>query len=343
MIKIEILKYKKNKMEDLKIIKKVSHNPWYCDGCNWYLYLNKKETCPLCNNKKTITGDIINYPSNESIYNLPFKNKTQKLNTTPKKRKIKIYNVGNINKTNNLILPEKNQKSTRIVCISDTHTKHWEIPYIPEGDILIHSGDFTLSGKDDEIIDFIKFFESQPHKYKIIIAGNHDITLQTDWYKKHFWRFSHNKEGPILLDAENLKNQICSKFIYLEDSEININGIRIYGTPWTELYHDWAFMLKSEELNNIWELIPSGIDILITHGPPFGCGLSYVIKNNEKIDFGDKGLSKHIEKIKPCINIFGHVHESYGTNRINGITYINCSTVTKKFKPINNPIVIDIL
>lgn len=68
---------------------------------------------------------------------------------------------------------------------------------------------------------------------KIVIARNHDVTLQVDQYKQHFWRFPHDEKGSLMLDAENLKKQLSSKFIYLEDSEVNINGIKFYGMEWT--------------------------------------------------------------------------------------------------------------
>jgi hypothetical protein len=54
-----------------------------------------------------------------------------------------------------------------------------------------------------------------------------------------------------------------------QDSKINIEGIRIWGSPWQPNYHEWAFMLeRGEVIKKKWDLIPEGTDVLITHGPP---------------------------------------------------------------------------
>jgi len=54
--------------------------------------------------------------------------------------------------------------------------------WLPDGDILIHTGDFTVSGQANEVKDFIKFLDAVPHKHKIVVAGNHDICLEPEWY-----------------------------------------------------------------------------------------------------------------------------------------------------------------
>ena len=46
----------------------------------------------------------------------------------------------------------------RILHISDTHSKHRELPPLPNADIIIHSGDFTFAGSEDEAYDFINWF-----------------------------------------------------------------------------------------------------------------------------------------------------------------------------------------
>jgi hypothetical protein len=57
-----------------------------------------------------------------------------------------------------------------IVCISDTHEKHLNLN-LPKGDILIHSGDFSLRGKIENIQKFNDFLGLLPYKHKIVIAG----------------------------------------------------------------------------------------------------------------------------------------------------------------------------
>jgi 3',5'-cyclic AMP phosphodiesterase CpdA len=67
----------------------------------------------------------------------------------------------------------------RIICISDTHGQHAGLR-VPDGDILIHAGDFmTYGNAPREIIDFNAWLGRQPHTHKIVIAGNHDRLFES--------------------------------------------------------------------------------------------------------------------------------------------------------------------
>ena len=138
----------------------------------------------------------------------------------------------------------------RIVCISDTHNCNEEI-VVPDGDLLIHSGDAVTSGTLLEIERFFRWFEQLPHKQKVLIAGNHDWAYQ--------------------LQPEMVRTLIPDSIIYLQDSSIEIGGLKIYGSPWQPRFFDWAFNLnRGPEMAEKWAMIPEDIDVLITHGPPNG-------------------------------------------------------------------------
>ena len=96
----------------------------------------------------------------------------------------------------------------KLICISDTHNKHEQIP-IPGGDILIHAGDITEGGTKREVVDFLKWFASQPHKHKIFIAGNHDFFFEKS-------------------SKEEIQEIIPENVHYLKESEITINGIKFW-------------------------------------------------------------------------------------------------------------------
>jgi predicted MPP superfamily phosphohydrolase len=120
---------------------------------------------------------------------------------------------------------------TRFGCISDTHSLNNPVHPIPDGDVLIHAGDFTMVGRTKEIREFNEFLTSLSHPHKVVIAGNHDIAFDLENYETlyPYWKFSlkekvDSKEAKKLLDS--------TKCTYLEDSEVTINGLRIYGTPW---------------------------------------------------------------------------------------------------------------
>ena len=58
----------------------------------------------------------------------------------------------------------------RVVCISDTHGRHRDCE-IPNGDVLIHAGDFTRYGKRADADDFNKWLGELPHRHKIVVNG----------------------------------------------------------------------------------------------------------------------------------------------------------------------------
>lgn len=206
---------------------------------------------------------------------------------------------------------------TKIVAISDTHMRHRDLE-VPEGDILIHAGDFTRKGKLEDVIDFNDWLGKLPHPNKIVIAGNHDFCFQSQ----------HDES------KKNLSNAI-----YLQDQSIELLGLKIYGSPWQPWFFDWAFNLKrGQEIKAKWDLIPKGTDILITHGPPMGI----LDKTSKGKSVGCEELNRRILEIKPKLHIFGHIHEAYGETLQNNISYINASNCDLSYKPSNQPIVFEI-
>lgn len=127
-----------------------------------------------------------------------------------------------------------------IVHISDTHNLHRELPELPAGDVLVHTGDCTMAGTENEAYDFMDWLCDQPHRHKIFIAGNHDFCL-------------YGATG-----IEGLPDDVH----YLSNTGITIDGLRFYGVP--------MFMedVATGEYNNLLMRIPHGTDVLLTHQPP---------------------------------------------------------------------------
>lgn len=111
-----------------------------------------------------------------------------------------------------------NQSSIKVVCISDTHNKADQIK-MPKGDVLIHGGDFTLSGLPQEVAKFNDFLKQSPFEVRIVIAGNHDLTFDTAHYSKDFSKRFHSREPPIDPIATKALLKDC---VYLEDSSYNL-------------------------------------------------------------------------------------------------------------------------
>lgn len=212
----------------------------------------------------------------------------------------------------------------RIVCISDTHNFHRSL-HVPAGDMLIHCGDATVNGTEEEIGDFADWFRQQPHEHKIFVAGNHD------------WLFERNPATACSL--------LGREVIYLQDSMTEVLGLKIYGSPWQPRFFDWAFNLsRGEEMAARWELIPPDIDILITHGPPNGI-LDSVPRGPLAENAGCEELAarlRNMRKGRLRLHVFGHIHEGYGIKAIDGITFVNASVCDAAYNPKNRPIEITI-
>lgn len=206
----------------------------------------------------------------------------------------------------------------RIVLLSDTHNCNEQIS-VPDGDILIHAGDATNRGQVDEIVAFNEWFSGFPHKHKIFVAGNHD------------WLFETRPKYAQSLLAKNV--------VYLQDSAVEILDLKIYGSPWQPRFFDWAFNLnRGDEMAEKWKLIPNEVDILITHGPPFG-----ILDETPRGDFaGCEELRKRVEEIRPRLHVFGHIHFGYGTEEKFGVRFVNASNCDEDYLPTNLPIVVDL-
>jgi len=207
--------------------------------------------------------------------------------------------------------------SIRIVAISDTHGNHWGLE-VPDGDILLHAGDMTVRGSIEDVKDFDAFLGQLPHPVKIVIAGNHDFCFERD------------PEGSAA---------VLTNAIYIQDQSVSIEGMHFFGSPWQPWFHDWAFNLRrGSEIRAKWELIPEGIDVLITHGPPHGHG----DRTFRGEIVGCRDLLVVVERIQPRFHIFGHIHEGAGVTANEHTTFINASSCNHYFEPVNEPIMFEI-
>ncbi|GAB6028646.1 hypothetical protein CHUAL_004478 [Chamberlinius hualienensis] len=194
----------------------------------------------------------------------------------------------------------------RFVCISDTHSRihQMRIP-IPAGDVLLHAGDITNYGDDKELIKFNSFLETLPHKYKIVIAGNHDHNLHEIFKPNIRDQVGQNNLKITCELTESAK--LLTSAIYLQDSSTSVYGIKIYGSPWQPVHCPGAFSInRGDPLLKIWNLIPGDTDILLTHTPPLGHG--DLTKRNNRAGCVDL-LSTVKNRVKPRYHVFGHIHE----------------------------------
>ncbi|KAH6901881.1 Metallo-dependent phosphatase-like protein [Coprinopsis sp. MPI-PUGE-AT-0042] len=237
-----------------------------------------------------------------------------------------------------------NGQWTRFVCISDTHSRTFPVP---DGDVLLHSGDLTNTGRFSEFKQTMDWLYTLPHKVKIIVAGNHDLTLHRDWYDNHFSRWHRAKEENYEGIADMLRGKKAKKagIVYLESEAYTFSlgqGRRdwsVYGSPWSPWFQNWAYNYKPDDDKNrdagenrgddeddsddtddddkdaltaseiVSSITPS--EILLTHGPPFG-----VFDFTLNACFaGCPTLLSHLSsgRLRPRLHLFGHIHEAHGS------------------------------
>lgn len=207
----------------------------------------------------------------------------------------------------------------RLVCISDTHSLHRQVT-LPAGDVLLHAGDFTEYGLPDEVKDFMEWFGGVGQfAHRLLIAGNHDLT------------FEHSPEVVEALIPPNVT--------YLNDTGVTLSGLRFWGSPITPHYQNWAFMRRAREIGRHWNLIPADTDVLMTHGPPFGI-MDEVGPLREAV--GCPQLTRRVAQLRPRLHVFGHIHEGYGRQHLNGTCYLNAATCNAEYCVANAPSVIDL-
>ncbi|TDS11738.1 metallophosphatase domain-containing protein [Sphingobacterium paludis] len=207
----------------------------------------------------------------------------------------------------------------KIIAISDTHGQHRSLT-LPKGDMIIHAGDFSQAGRPAEVIDFLAWFSQLKFRHKIFIAGNHDF----------FFESAH---------PDVINEMIPKGVTYLYDSGVEIAGVKIWGSPVTPWFNNWAFNRnRGNDMKKHWDLIPDDIDILVTHGPPLGI-LDETVYGKRT---GCEELLLRIQQVKPKYHIFGHIHEDYGNFTEGGTTFINASVVDHRYDLRNLPVEINV-
>ncbi len=165
----------------------------------------------------------------------------------------------------------------KILHLSDTHGCHHRLRELPEVDVVVHSGDFTMTGSEEEAVDFMNWFCDLPATHKVFISGNHDECL-----------YGANIDG---LDAN---------VHYLCNSGVEIDGVKFYGVPM--FMGDCITERQERNYNNI----PVGTDVLITHSPAYG-----ILDYDGDIKYGNEHLLKRVLEIKRQLHLFCQIHSRH--------------------------------
>ena len=215
-------------------------------------------------------------------------------------------------------------KPTRLVLISDTHGRHEEL-VLPPGDVLVHSGDFVRSHKHctrEAIESFDAWLGRQvQYKARVVIAGNHEKLL--------------DRVRPSAM----LKN--CK---YVCHNWIEVEGLRMFCSPYRPgrgcLYRAEAFGRPARKLQELWASLRAPVDVVITHGPPFG-----VLDEESVGHIGDPALLDRVRMVEPLLHVFGHCHGLQGGRRLRTQTgevlFVNAASLDGR-DGIASPVVVDV-
>ena len=192
----------------------------------------------------------------------------------------------------------------KILHISDTHGCHRRLHDLPQVDIVVHSGDFTMNGSEQEALDFMNWFCDLPCPQKIFI----DECL-----------YGATIDG------------LDSNVHYLCNSGVEIDGVKFYGVP--------MFMgdCISDRQTKHYANIPEDTDILITHTPPFG-----ILDFDDNIHYGSEELLSRITTVQPRLHLFGHIHSQHGTIALNGTTFSNGAIMNADYSNFRMPNLVEL-
>ncbi|KAK3291335.1 Metallo-dependent phosphatase-like protein [Chaetomium fimeti] len=208
---------------------------------------------------------------------------------------------------------------TRFFILADTHAKEWCPPNLPV-DVAIHCGDLTDGSKMEEFRASLALLRGVNAPLKLVIAGNHDFTLDTLAYQKK----ATEANRLFSIDPEVMAREYggygdARKLLDDDDGVILLdegthhfdlsNGARltVYASPFTPSAEaDWGFQYRHREDHDY--AITTDVDIVITHGPPKGV----LDQTTSKQRGGCAQLFAAVARARPRLHCFGHIHEGWG-------------------------------
>lgn len=165
--------------------------------------------------------------------------------------------------------------------------------FLPHGDILVHSGNFSIEGTEDEFGAFDSWLASvkELYHYRVVCLGHRDVRrFGTEW----------DVFRALLPNATHV---LCNE-------EAVILGIRFFAIPWfwgCKFNYSMKINAPSQSVPKYSD-IPEGIDVLITHGPALG----RLDRTVEGESVGSSELHDALRRVKPSVHLHGHVTEARG-------------------------------
>ena len=231
----------------------------------------------------------------------------------------------------------------RIVAVSD---QHGCMPEVPPCDLLLVAGDIC----PDRVRDTVAMFQPQvqsawfdrmirpwiaasPARHRVTTWGNHDWCGQACDY---------SADAPARASTTTLQIVVDALTRVPSDDSTQAADITIWATPWSIAFGDWAFMKTPAELAAEYARIPEGIDILMSHQPPYGYGDLVTDLSGDRVHVGSPELLAAIERVRPRLVVCGHIHAGHGRYEHQGVPIYNVSVVDERYRNVHEPTVIDL-
>jgi Icc-related predicted phosphoesterase len=207
----------------------------------------------------------------------------------------------------------------KILHISDTHGHHDKLNLADfKADVLVHSGDFTNSGSQQEVLQFFDWFAKLPIQHKILVPGNHDYFVEE-----------------MLEDSQTRELFWPKSFHLLIGEGVEIDGVKFWGSPVTPWFFDMAFNQETDEIAEEWAKIPADTQVLITHGPRYGV----LDKTEDGTHVGCHALRSHIADTLTAlkVHLHGHIHSGYGMHQTERLLTLNSAMIDSAHQPTQVP------
>ncbi|KAH6715281.1 ser/Thr protein phosphatase family protein-like protein [Leptodontidium sp. MPI-SDFR-AT-0119] len=220
-----------------------------------------------------------------------------------------------------------NTVSTRIMVISDTHEHSFDGNNLPDVDVLLHTGDLTNFGELDSLRECVRMMGTVNAKVKLVIAGNHDISLDKTRRVENMTDDEYSKYHEAAVEIMTGSAAKEAGIVYLEEGTYTFNldngaKFKVYASPYTPGSGGWAFAYQplEDRFNDAKQAaqnrtsiaensISAGVDIVMTHGPPHS-----ILDQVDGQNLGCPNLLRAVGRVRPLMHCFGHIHEGHGAN-----------------------------
>ena len=220
-----------------------------------------------------------------------------------------------------VVPPKERESDVRLVLVSDTHGVAIPHALFPEGDLLLHAGDHTASGTEEELRAALAWLEGLAARFPhgcLTVGGNHDVPLDAE---------TCGDGG-----GEELARWTLAKGVRLLRHEaVTVAGICFFGSPFVSFTPSRQAMAADDParcvgfqrdeatLEVLYAAIPPECDVLMTHTPSRGildASVQYGgVPRPQPVAVGSRALRQWLERPRrPALHVFGHEHDARGTH-----------------------------